>query len=153
MRDEMQELFADFVADQGGAITQLRMLVGGQIGPRLNGSIASLKKLDAFIEALTEDPSWKTSPLFGDAKDIESWLAVRLAYYLGWVLNQTYGAEWVQVSDPQSPIHGAPVMYVDNIQLNPLHIATEYLRGTVSGGLSGFLSDLEAELHPSSSTQ
>lgn len=141
---DIDKRFRKFLADQEGAIEQLREFVGGEVGPRLDGSVQSLELLDAFVESLRRDSNWARSPLFeGFAGDPLSWLTVRLAYYFGEILVRRFGSEW-QLSRDRAP--NVPVILVGELELSPLEVASSYLAGQVHGGLLGLLVDLEARL-------
>lgn len=135
------EKFRQFVADEPAAIEELRRFAGGELSKRLDGSLESLSLLDSFVSNVTSNPQWETSSLF-EGLHIRSWLAVRLAYYLGLYLRRTYGAEWYLSRDASAPVLGTPVMIVGEMEISPLEIADAYLRGTVDGGLTGVARDL-----------
>lgn len=141
---EIDKLFTKFVEDEPGAIEQLRRFVGGQAGGLLDGSEPSLQILDSFLESLTKDDRWFESPLF-EGLNIRSWLAVRIGYYLGYVLKKKYSTDWIQVTEEASPMLGAPAIRIAHFQLYPLEVAAEYIRGNVVGGLVGFLRDVQEE--------
>ena len=67
---------AEFVADEAPAIDQLRRLVGGEAGKRLDGSSESLGLLDAVLTNLTGGDQWEESELFAGLGDMRTWLAL-----------------------------------------------------------------------------
>ena len=143
----LQERLRRFVSDEAALIEQLRTFVGVALAPRLDGDPDSLATLDAFLNKLTEDPEWARSPLFEEiADDMETWLTLRIAYYLGLVLRRRFGCEWNLSEDSRSPVKGTPVMHISGVELSPLEIAWARLNGEVSGGLKQLLEDLEEHL-------
>ena len=132
--------FEQFVADEEPAIDELRRFVGGQLGPRLDGTIESLELLDRYINNLTREPAWESDPLFATyTSNIRPWLTVRLAYYLAYVIKQRLEARWRLEADE-------PVLDLGALHISPLEVSHAYLNGDVDGGLAGLYADLTVAL-------
>jgi hypothetical protein len=133
---DLQRDFEQFLADEDPAIEELRRFVGGQLGPRLDSSVASLEPLDRYIENLTGAPGWESDPLFASYRsNIRPWLTVRLAYYLGRVIKEGFGGRWRLEADE-------PIIDLGPMHISPLEVVHSYLDGEVDGGLSGLYADL-----------
>lgn len=132
--------FDRFVADEAPAIDQFRRFVGGELGPRLDGSLESLELVDRYIQNLTAHPGWESDSLFADySSNIRPWLTVRLAYYLAQVIRRGLGGEWRLEEDE-------PILDLGSLHVSPLEIAHAYLDGGVDGGLAGLYADLAVRL-------
>jgi hypothetical protein len=142
----MTNLLDRFVRDESPAIEELRRFVGGRATSSLDGSEDSLAVLDAFLVNLTHDTCWTESPLFQNIPNVQSWLTVRVAYYIGLCFKRYYGGEWYLSREGTHPTTNTPVLSVCGIEVSPLEVADALLRGEVDNGLVGFFRDLELKI-------
>lgn len=137
------EELAQFLADEGPAIEQLRRLIGGDAAKRLDGSSNSLGVVDTFVANLTSSSGWENSALFDGLGEVRKWLAIRVAYFIGLYARHDMGCEWYLSADAESPLFATPVLAIDGIEFSPLEVSWALLDGGVQDGLVGFFADLE----------